>query len=88
MLTFLSKTVAQRTPPGVRQSVQQEGARTWASWAPALFYLLCIALEWIIHAYAIENGLCCAVSTDMEYPVRVAFTLAMKLIADFQHQYP
>lgn len=63
MITFFSKTIVKRTPPGQRQSVQNQ--------------------EYYVHVYMRTDGLCGCVTSDSEYPPRVAFTLLGKLLDDF-----
>ncbi|KAJ6453206.1 snare protein YKT6 [Mycena vitilis] len=69
-MTFLSKTVAERTPQGQRQSIQEN--------------------NYTAHVY---NGggndqLAAVIITDQEYPVRPAFSLLAKVLADFTVKVP
>jgi len=39
--------------------------------------------EYFVHAYMRTDGLCGCVTTDAEYPARVAYTILTKLLEDF-----
>lgn len=85
-LTFFSKTVAERTQPGQRQSVEEQNniAHVYNRGGP--------------EQLAGESPLCCAVCelkyplavviTDKEYPVRPAFSLLSKLLDEFIAKVP
>ena len=68
MITFFNKTIAKRTPPGQRQSVQNE--------------------EYFVHVYMRVDGLCACATCDSEYPPRVAFSLLMKILEEFDAGVP
>ena len=85
-LTFFSKTVAERTQPGQRQSVEEQNniAHVYNRGGP--------------EQLAGESPLCCGVwelkfplavvITDKEYPVRPAFSLLSKLLDEFTAKVP
>ncbi|KDE05749.1 synaptobrevin like YKT6 [Microbotryum lychnidis-dioicae p1A1 Lamole] len=70
-MDFFSRTVAERTAPGQRQSVEQESAST----------------AYTAHAYTrASDNLAGVIITDQEYPVRVAFSLINKILDEFTTQ--
>ncbi|SCV72688.1 BQ2448_4225 [Microbotryum intermedium] len=70
-MDFFSRTVAERTAPGQRQSVEQESAST----------------AYTAHAYTrASDNLAGIIITDQEYPVRVAFSLINKILDEFTTQ--
>jgi len=97
MLTFFNKTIAKRTPPGQRQSVQNEGMLffLFSGYSlhpcelhcvpPSLTYSYRIRhrTEYYVHVYMRTDGLCGSITCDAEYPPRVAFSLLTRLLEDF-----
>lgn len=87
-MTFFSKTVAERTPQGQRQSVQENnytahvynrgGAEQLAGTYPSI--LLCLTLS--------NPTSPAVIITDEEYPVRPAFSLLTKILDDFTAKIP
>lgn len=69
-MTFMAKTVVERTQQGQRQSVQEK--------------------SYIAHIYNRGGGeqLAGIVITDLEYPVRPAFSLLSKLLDEFTAKVP
>ncbi|KAG6739873.1 hypothetical protein POTOM_057491 [Populus tomentosa] len=81
-IVFVGRTVAKRTPPGQRQSVQHEGPITE-------FCVLGLELnyaEYKVHAYN-RNGLCALGFMDDHYPVRSSFSLLDKVIEEYQKNF-
>ena len=79
MLTFISRTLIQRTNPSERQSVSHEGI------SHSLFVLWVV--DYMCHCYLRQDGLGAVVVTDKEYPARVAFNLESKLLDEFDTKY-
>ncbi|EIN05515.1 snare-like protein [Punctularia strigosozonata HHB-11173 SS5] len=69
-MNFMSKTVAERTPQGQRQSIQEN--------------------NYTAHVYNRGGAeqLAAVIITDMEYPVRPAFSLLSKVLDDFIAKVP
>ena len=88
-MSFFTKTVAERTAQGARQSVQENnytahvynrgGAEQLAG--PPFFPNPQYKGAWLILAVAV-------IITDQEYPVRPAFSLLTKLLDDFTAKIP
>ncbi|CAM9214100.1 unnamed protein product, partial [Ectocarpus fasciculatus] len=68
LLSMYKQTIAKRTPPGQRNSVQNQ--------------------EYFVHVYLRSDGLCGCITSDAEYPARVAFSLIAKLLDDFTAAFP
>ncbi|KAF7349499.1 SNARE protein [Mycena sanguinolenta] len=73
-MTFFSKTVAERTPQGQRQSVQQGS------------YTFHVYNRGGSEQLAGESIFSPVIITDQEYPVRPAFSLLTKVLDDFMTQ--
>jgi len=65
---FASRTVCQRTSPGQRATIDQKGEDN----------------PFVLHVYVRQDNLACVVVADKEYPLRVAFSLINKVMADFE----
>jgi synaptobrevin family protein YKT6 len=88
-MTFLSKTVAERTPQGQRQTVQEQshvahvynrgGAEELAGISKFLSVCLIMLIGITLQAVII---------TDEEYPVRPAFSLLTKILDEFITKVP
>ena len=78
MLTFISRTLLQRTNPGERQSVSHEGR---------IFRICLLFLDYMCHCYLRVDGLGAVIATNKEYPSRVAFNLANKVLDEFDTKY-
>ncbi|KAK8523404.1 hypothetical protein V6N12_047924 [Hibiscus sabdariffa] len=78
-IVFVSRTVAKRTPPGQRQSVQHEGG---------LHFVVDFisSLEYMVHSYN-RNGLCAIGFMDGHYPVRSAFSLLNQMLDEYQKSF-
>ncbi|PPR87245.1 hypothetical protein GOBAR_AA33447 [Gossypium barbadense] len=70
-IVFVARTVAKRTPPGQRQSVQHEGGEGTIPKA-----------EYKVHAYN-RNGLVALGFMDDHYPVRSAFSLLNQVLDEY-----
>lgn len=92
MITFFNKTIAKRSPPGQRQSVQNEGCTIFIlinqRYSSSCNLLICWHLEYFVHVYMRADGLCACVTCDSEYPARVAFSILTKIMDDFDAQVP
>ena len=86
-MTFLSKTVAERTPQGQRQTVQEQshvahvynrgGTEQLAGGTTVWFY-----------DFILLNRFQGVIITDEEYPVRPAFSLLTKILEEFTTKVP
>ncbi|KAL0824264.1 hypothetical protein Bca101_047941 [Brassica carinata] len=87
-VVFVGRTVASRTPPSQRQSVQHEGFAIAFSPLPILDLPRAIpsAFEYKVHAYN-RNGLCAVGFMDDHYPVRSAFSLLNQVIDEYQKSF-
>lgn len=74
-MAFTSDVLVERTTPGQRQSVREQGI----CFAIILHFSLSLS-EYRCHVFVRSDGLACVVIADMDYPVRVAFTLMNKVI--------
>ncbi|KAL6613757.1 hypothetical protein ACP70R_036027 [Stipagrostis hirtigluma subsp. patula] len=84
-ILFVARTVAVRTPPGRRQSVQHEGTRPLPRLPsiPTLPPSDPLSAEYKVHCYN-QNGLCAVAFTDDHYPVRSAFSLLNMVLEEYQ----
>ena len=78
MLTFISRTLIQRTNYSERQSISHEGM---------CYFLSIHCTDYMCHCYLRQDGLGAVVVTDKEYPARVAFNLETRLLDDFDAKY-
>lgn len=78
MLTFISRTLIQRTNYSERQSISHEGNQ--------VIYVFSF-VDYMCHCYLRQDGLGAVVVTDKEYPARVAFNLETRLLDDFDAKY-
>ncbi|RUP46995.1 Longin-like domain-containing protein [Jimgerdemannia flammicorona] len=92
---FMAKTVAERTEPGQRQSVEQDSTysdnqvclspqsfpRPFTIVFRSTFSIL--YLDYIGHVYARTEGLAGVLISDKEYPPRVAFSVLNKVLDEF-----
>ncbi|XP_071729596.1 VAMP-like protein YKT61 [Rutidosis leptorrhynchoides] len=77
-IVFVGRTVAKRTPPDQRHSVQHEGF--------FIFIFIFISFRFLyykVHSYN-RNGLCVVGFMDDHYPVRSAFSVLNKVIDEYQ----
>jgi synaptobrevin homolog YKT6 len=81
MITFFSKTICKRTPPGQRQTVENQGLPP-----PSITSHLFVFPEYLVHVFMRSDGLCACATVDKEYPPRVAFSLLSKILEDFDSQ--
>ncbi|CAG8592399.1 165_t:CDS:2, partial [Paraglomus occultum] len=77
-MTFFSKTVAERTKPGQRQSVEESSTHLTDF----------NEVGYVFYAYSIPQGLAGIIITDAEYPQRVAFSLLNKVMEEFLVRFP
>ena len=78
MLTFISRTLLQRTNYSERQSVSHEGIRNSTR---------TYRKDYMCHCYLRQDGLGAVIVTDKEYPSRIAFNLETRLLDDFDAKY-
>lgn len=67
---FFAQIFAERTPKGVRQSIQKDSTLT------------ILSIDYIGHVFTNLSGISCVVICDKEYPQRVAFGLINKILDD------
>eukprot|EP00457_Paulinella_chromatophora_P015077 gb/GEZN01015620.1/.p2 GENE.gb/GEZN01015620.1/~~gb/GEZN01015620.1/.p2 ORF type:complete len:135 (-),score=23.07 gb/GEZN01015620.1/:378-782(-) len=65
---FASRMVAQRTPLGRRQTIDQKEEEN----------------PFMLHVHVRMDGLACVVMADKDYPERTAFTFINKVFAEFE----
>jgi synaptobrevin homolog YKT6 len=92
-MTLFAKTVAERTRPGQRQDVEEQGTR--AGKPPSIKrnsipFLeafpdsdLLRAKDYTFHAYGRSEGICGIIISDHAYPALVAHQLLSKVVDDF-----
>ena len=95
-MTLFSKTVAERTRPGQRQDVEEQGT-------PSHFYVYPIPspptstliidpishfLGYTFHAYGRTEGVAGIIISDHEYPALVAHQLLSKVLDEFLSAHP
>lgn len=51
-------------------------------------FILYLVLEYFVHVYMRTDGLCCCLTCDSEYPVRVAFSVMTKQMEEFEKAFP
>ncbi|RDA82959.1 hypothetical protein CP532_0869 [Ophiocordyceps camponoti-leonardi (nom. inval.)] len=90
-MTMFAKTVAERTKPGQRQDVEEQGnweflrrkpprdKRTRADWFFA---------DYTFHAYGRTEGICGIIISDHQYPALVAHQLLSKCVDEFLAKHP
>ena len=100
-MTFFSKTVAERTPQGQRQSVQENnytahvynrgGAEQLAGQSNVVYLCCCCCFP---HRFSLASltgdlvNFLGVIITDQEYPVRPAFSLLTKVLEEFSTSVP
>ena len=75
-MTFTSDLLIQRTVVGQRLSVKEQGKRL--CYSKFLIYHV-ILIDYRCHCYVRSDSLGCVIIADMDYPVRVVFTLMNKV---------
>lgn len=73
---FSALTLAERTSPGIRQSVEGNSES------------MGLKVNAVLHAYTSLEGLSVVVLTDNEYPTRVAYSLITKSLDEFCKIFP
>ena len=81
-LAFFSKTIAERTERGMRQTVEEES--TFIS----IIYTTYHMIDNVAHAFMGVDGLACIIICDTEYPARVAFALINRVLEEFHAEFP
>lgn len=88
-MTMISKTVAERTRPGQRQSVEEQGM----AWILTLVYVRATELtssnhlDYVVHCYARSEGVAGVVITK-DYPHIAAHSVLSKLMDQFLAEKP
>ncbi|KAM0020589.1 putative Longin domain, v-SNARE, coiled-coil domain-containing protein [Helianthus debilis subsp. tardiflorus] len=88
-IVFVGRTVAKRTPPDQRHSVQHEGKPFSKPDSVRLSLFDCFLsepAEYKVHAYN-RNGLCVVGFMDDHYPVRSAFSVLTQVIDEYQKKH-
>lgn len=83
-MTLFSKTVAERTRPGQRQDVEEQG-RSFFSFFD--LQILTIA-DYTFHAYGRTEGIAGIIISDHDYPALVAHQLLSKVVDEFLAKHP
>ncbi|TRX97591.1 hypothetical protein FHL15_001346 [Xylaria flabelliformis] len=83
-MTLFSKTVAERTRPGQRQDVEEQGATSPSQRSPFGFQ----TKHYTFHAYGRTEGVCGVIMSDHEYPALVAHQLLSKVMDEFLASHP
>lgn len=83
-MNFFSKTIADRTERGVRQTVEEDSI----VFDVLLLFTGMFLLGNIAHAYTNLQGLSCVLISDREYPSRVAFALINRVVEEFTATFP
>ncbi|KAH8587602.1 Longin-like domain-containing protein [Bisporella sp. PMI_857] len=85
-MTLFSKTVAERTKPGQRQDVEEQGKHRGGG---GYIFLLSNSLtDYTFHAYGRSEGVCGIIISDHDYPALVAHQLLSKVVDEFLTQNP
>ncbi|TVY19979.1 Synaptobrevin ykt6-like protein [Lachnellula arida] len=74
-MTMFCKTVAERTRPGQRQDVEEQGT-------------IPLPPNYTFHAYGRTEGICGVIITDHAYPALVAHQLLSKVVDEFLAAHP
>lgn len=86
-MTLFAKTVAERTRPGQRQDVEEQG--TPSIRRPPSRLLSCPdipppnSIDYTFHAYGRTEGICGIIISDHQYPALVAHQLLSKVVDEF-----
>lgn len=94
-MTLFSKTVAERTRPGQRQDVEEQGTQTamlqsfdLASISKPKGSKLISFLDNTFHAYGRTEGIAGIIITSHDYPALVAHQLLSKVVDEFLASHP
>lgn len=84
-MTLFSKTVAERTRPGQRQDIEEQGR--------LFHYRIECSYHWLLsdytfHVYGRTEGIAGVIMSDHEYPALVAHQLLSKIVDEFLSKYP
>ena len=89
-MSLFSKTVAERTRPGQRQDVEEQGA----TYPPrrgskgSLYSTHSVPTDYTFHAYGRSEGVCGIIISDQQYPALVAHQLLSKVVDEFLTKNP
>jgi synaptobrevin homolog YKT6 len=83
-MTLFSKTVAERTRPGQRQDIEEQGM--WYHLPPPDDKL--ISVDYTFHVYGRTEGVAGVIISDHDYPALVAHQLLSKVVDEFLAKYP
>ena len=88
-MTVFSKTVAERTRPGQRQDVEEQGMHSDTGVvAQGDFWDWCTTLDNTFHAYGRTEGICGIIISSHDYPALVAHQLLSKIVDEFLAKHP
>lgn len=83
-MTLFSKTVAERTKPGQRQDIEEQGTKIGAHDVPTLTTWI----DYTFHVYGRSEGIAGVIISDHEYPALVAHQLLSKVVDEFLAKHP
>jgi synaptobrevin family protein YKT6 len=83
-MTLFSKTVAERTRPGQRQDVEEQGTGLLMS----KNHFSNKNIDYTFHAYGRTEGIAGIIISDHDYPALVAHQLLSKVVDEFLIQHP
>ncbi|KAK3939903.1 Longin-like domain-containing protein [Diplogelasinospora grovesii] len=87
-MVMISKTVAERTKPGQRQSVEEKGKGMRMSPLFSRMWSLTIAPDVMIHCYARSEGVAGVMITDADYPAMAAHRVLGQMLDKFLSEKP
>ncbi|MCJ1316885.1 palmitoyltransferase [Xylographa vitiligo] len=85
-MTLFSKTVAERTKPGQRQDIEEQGKEHLSS--NLLAKPTPRSLPYTFHAYGRTEGIAGIIISDQDYPALVAHQLLSKVVDEFLSKHP
>jgi synaptobrevin homolog YKT6 len=87
-MTLFSKTVAERTKPGQRQDVEEQGMFNITLRPSPKDQDLINLADYTFHAYGRTEGVCGIIISDHSYPALVAHQLLSKVVDEFLTAHP
>jgi synaptobrevin family protein YKT6 len=87
-MTLFSKTVAERTRPGQRQDVEEQGTFLQVRFKDNITWYPNKEIDYTFHAYGRTEGVAGIIISDHDYPALVAHQLLSKVVDEFLAKYP
>ena len=87
-MTLFSKTVAERTRPGQRQDVEEQGTFLQVRFKDNITWYANKEIDYTFHAYGRTEGVAGIIISDHDYPALVAHQLLSKVVDEFLAKYP